>query len=139
MKRSRHPDELPYNKETGKLIREWASNGVSKTQVIALGQAQDPMFPKSWQTFNKMYRADYEAGLADTSQQIGSKVVNQAKTGDDDSPNTWKARELYLRSHAGWSPKTTEESREVGSEEEETESAVDALLKALGKDTEKDS
>ena len=130
-----HPDTLPYNHNIGKRVKEMAEVGVSVKDIFA-GIQDLQHAPGSLTTFYKLYRMDMDNARAKTSEIIGSKVVKQAVDGDEESPNTWKSRELYLRSHAGWSPKTTEETREVGTEEEETESAVNALLKALGKHTE---
>lgn len=133
-KKWKHPDELPYNHNIGKRVKEMAGAGVPVKDIFAAIQSYQDA-PGSLSTYYKLYRTDMDAARAANSEVIGSKVIEQAKHGDDESPNTWKAREFYLRSHGGWSPKTTEETREVGSEEEETETAVAALLKALGKDS----
>lgn len=132
---SKQPHQLEYNPEIGKRVREMTRAGVTIKGIFAAIQHMQ-YAPGSINTFNKYYRMDREAALAATTEVVGNKVVDQAINGDDDAPNTWKARELYLRSHGDWSPKTKEEISEVGSEEEETESAINALMKALGKDTE---
>lgn len=131
----RHPNGIEYNPEIGKRVREMTRGGVPvKSIFAAIQHMQDA--PGSLTTFYKYYRVDMEAARAATTEVIGNRVVDQAIHGDPDAPITWKSQELYLRSHGDWSPKTTEESREVGTEEEEAESAVNALLKALGKHTE---
>ena len=129
-----HPDTLPYNHNIGKRVKELAGVVGVKDIFAAIQSYQHA--PGSLTTFYKLYRNDLDSARIDKVAPIGNKVYKQALTGDDESPNTWKARELILRSQAGWSPKTTEETREVGTEEEETDSAVNALLKALGKEVE---
>lgn len=132
--RTPHPDTLPYNPQIGKRVKEMAGAGVPVREIFSAIQSYQSA-PGSLTTFYKLYRADMDMARANNIEIIGNKVINQAINGDDEHPNTWKSREFYLRSQGGWSPKSTEETREVGSEEEETESAVNALLKALGKDT----
>ena len=56
-----------------------------------------------------------------------------SKNGDPKDGVTFKSQELYLRTQGGWTPKETVETREIGSDEEEEESAINALLIALGK------
>lgn len=129
-----HPDKIPYNQVIGNKVKAMAGAGVPVKDILAAIQKYQQA-PGSLTTFYKLYRTDMDEARGKNSELIGSKVVNQAINGDDESPNTWKAREFYLRSHGGWSPKTTEQVQEIGSDEEETESAVAALMKALGKDT----
>jgi len=112
-----------------------AGAGVTVKDIFA-GIQHFQNAPGSLTTFYRLYRQDMDRARAENTEVIASKIINQARNGDDDSPNTWKSREFYMRSVGGWSPKSTEETREVGSEEEETESAVNALLKALGKEVE---
>jgi|DEB0MinimDraft_12_1074336.scaffolds.fasta_scaffold132727_1 hypothetical protein len=131
---SNHPAELGYNSEIGKRVYSLRRNGVPVRTIFATVQTYQNA-PKSMRDFYKYYRLDMERAVALTAEEIGGKVVNQAINGDDEAPNTWKAREFYLRTQADWSPKTIEETREIGTDEEEAESAVNALLKALGKDT----
>jgi len=79
-----------------------------------------------------LYGEDMAKARADIVGQIGGVVVDKALEGD------FKAAELYLRSKGGWSPKETVEGREAGTDEEEEESAINALMKALGKDVNSD-
>jgi hypothetical protein len=130
-----HPDKLPYSKIIGKRVNEMAAAEMRVVDILAAIQKYGNA-PASLATFYRLYRGDMAEARAVNAEAIGGLVVKQAISGDPDAPNTWKARELYLRAHGGWSPKTTEQLQEVGSEEEETESAVAALMKALGKDTE---
>ena len=64
--------------------------------------------------------------------KVGSTVIEQALSGD------FKSQELYLRSRAGWSPSAHVQEQEVGTEEEENEGAVAALMGLLGKDKDED-
>lgn len=128
---------LEYNKEIAKVVRRNAAAGVTLKETFASIQHM-AWAPASMTTFMKKYGEDWHSTKASITAQIGDRVVNQAINGDIDHPATYKSQELYLRSHGGWSPKSTEESREVGTEEEEAESAVDSLMKLLGKDSEDD-
>ena len=129
-----HPDTLGYNPEIGKRVHSMKRSGVPVRAIFAEIQSYQNA-PKSLRDFYKYYRMDMERAVALTAETIGGSVVDQAINGDPEAANTWKAREFYLRTQADWSPKTIEETREIGSDEEEEESAVNALLKALGKDT----
>ncbi len=129
--------KLPYNPHIAKKVKELVRNGVPVRTIFAsIQQYQDA--PQSYTTFYKHYRQDMEEARASIIGAIGDKVVNQALNGDDDSGNTWKAREFYLRTQGGWTPKESIETREVGTDEEEEESAINALMKALGKDADSD-
>jgi hypothetical protein len=77
-----------------------------------------------------------ELAKGSTIEAVGNKVVDQALNGDPEAGNTWKAREFYLRTQGGWTPKETVETREVGTDDEEEEAAIDTLMKALGKSNE---
>jgi len=134
---TQHPDTLGYNSEIGKRVRELSAAGVTVKDIFSDIQSYASA-PGSYTTFYKYYRQDLDSPRIAKNMIIGDKVANQAINGDDDSPNTWKAREFWLRTQAGWTPKEAVETREVGTDAEEAESAVDALMKALGKDTEED-
>ena len=129
------PATLGYNSEIGKRVAEMTRAGVNISGIFAEIQSYQSA-PGSLTTFYKYYRMDMERARAVTTEKIGGSVVDQAINGDPESPLTFKAREFYLRTKGDWSPKTIEETREVGTTEEEQESAVNALLKALGKDIE---
>lgn len=124
---------LPYNPEIAKKVKEQTRAGVPVRTIFASIQ-QYQSAPGSYSTFYKLYREDMELARGATIEAVGNKVVDQALNGDPEAGNTWKAREFYLRTQGGWSPKETIETREVGSDEEEDESAINALMKALGKD-----
>jgi len=129
--------KLEYNSEIAKVVRRNAAAGVTMKDTFAEIQHM-AWAPASMTTFMKHYGKDWHSTRADIAAKIGNRVVTQAIEGDIDHPATWKSQELYLRSHGGWSPKSTEESREVGTEEEEAESAVNSLMKLLGKNDEAD-
>jgi hypothetical protein len=123
---------LPYNPEIAKKVKEQVRAGVPVRTIFASIQ-QYANAPGSYSTFYKLYREDMELAKGSTIEAVGNKVVDQALNGDPEAGNTWKAREFYLRTQGGWTPKETVETREVGSEDEEEEAAIDALMKALGK------
>jgi len=130
------PNKLFYNPEIGKLVREYAPH-VTEKEILSMIQKYAGA-PTTRNTFMKYYGEDWYGSRSKLTKEIGSKVVNQALNGDPESPSTYKSQEFYLRTRGGWTPKTIEETREVGSEEEESESAVDALMSLLGKDTNED-
>jgi len=123
---------LPYNPEIAKKVKEQVRAGVPVRTIFASIQ-QYANAPGSYSTMYKLYREDMELARGSTIEAVGNKVVDQALNGDPEAGNTWKAREFYLRTQGGWTPKETVETREVGSEDEEEEAAIDALMKALGK------
>jgi len=125
---------LQKNAEIAKRVRELTRAGVPVSQIFADIQSY-AFAPGSYTTFYKYYGQDMEAAKAAITEAIGSRVINQAINGDPEQPTTWKSQELYLRSHGGWSPKSTEQSQEIGNDQEEAESAVDAMMKFLGKST----
>jgi len=128
---------LEYNAEIAKYIRNKVAAGVPIKDIFQ-GIQHMAWSPASMTTFYKKYGKDIYSTRADITEKIGGRVVDQAMNGDPDNPVTWKSQELYLRSHGGWSPKSTEQTQEVGTEEEEAESAVNSLMKLLGKDTEEE-
>ena len=135
---AKQPNQLPYKKNIANKVKALTKAGVPVQSIFASIQSfQDA--PASLTTFYKLYRADMESVRAATTEKIANKVIATALEGPEDSPHTHKSRELYLDRIGGWNKKETVESREVGTEEEQNEGAVNALLAALGKGTEEDS
>lgn len=128
-------DALGYCNKIGKIVRAKAKAGVPVKTIFASIQSHQKA-PGSLTTFYRYYRVDMESVRADTTEEIANKVINTALNGDEDSPHTHKSRELYLDRIGGWSKKEVVETREISGEEEENESAVAALLSALGKSEE---
>lgn len=130
-KGGKQPNELPYSERIAQRVRELAPTCSVKDIVSSISHMQ--YAPGSYTTFYKLYRKDLDEAKGNITKQIGDKLINTAINGDEDSPFTHKSREFYLDRQGGWNKKTVEETREVGPEEEENESAVNALLAALGK------
>lgn len=131
----RHPDTLGYQKKLAARVKELAPTRTVK-DIFAVLQAEFPdKAPKSLSTFYKYYRADMDTAKGVVAQRIGDKIIKTALEGDEDSPFTHKSREFYMDRVGGWAKKEVLETREIGSEEEENESAVEALMAALGKKT----
>lgn len=126
-KKKTHPDTLGYNREIGKKIREMSPFHSVKEIHSAIQCFSDA--PGSFSTLYKYYRKDIEEPRQSFVTKIGGKVVEQALDGD------FKSQELYLRTKGGWTTKDVVETRELGSEMEENEGAVKALMVALGKTT----
>jgi hypothetical protein len=129
--------KLEYNKNIANHLRWGIRNGVPIKTLLA--EIQKYQFaPKSFPGLYNNYGQDIEEARSEIIGAIGNKVVEQALNGDPEHPNTWKAREFFLRSKGDWSPNATVETRETGTEEEENESAVDALMNLLGKGDEEE-
>lgn len=130
-------DKLPVNPSITKAVKEMTRDGVPVATIFsAIQKYQDA--PASLTTFYKNYRTAMEEARAENIGAVGNKVLNQALNGDEDSGNTFKARELYLRTQGGWSPKETVETRDVGTDDEEDTSAVESLMTALGMNKDSD-
>ena len=127
-------DTLRYSKKIANKVKALTKAGVPVKSIFASIQSYQDA-PGSLTTFYKHYRADMEAVRAETTQKIANKVIATALEGPEDSPHTHKSRELYLDRIGGWNKKETVETRDIGTEEEENEGAVNALLTALGKNT----
>jgi len=126
---------LGYNAEIGKRVRELSAGGA--TQLAIMEDIQRfASAPATLTTFLKYYGDDYRKPRNDISMKIGNRVANQALEGDPKEPSTFKSQELWLRTQASWTPKESLETREVGDSLEEQESAVDTLMKLLGKSKE---
>lgn len=130
VKKNIHPDTLGYNREIGKKVRELSPNHNVK-DIFAAIQSYGSA-PGSLKTFYKYYGNDLREPRMNLTNKIGDKVAEQALDGD------FKSQEFWLRARGGWTTKDVVETRELGTEEEENEGHVNALLTALGLNTEED-
>ena len=121
--------KLPKNPNITRKVREGISGGVTVRNIFAsVLHMKDA--PQSYTTFYKLYREDMDDVKFTLDAKVGKTVIDQALEGD------FKSQELYLRSRAGWSPSSHVQEQEVGTDDEENESAVNALMVALGKGAE---
>ena len=97
-----------------------------KEQLSVIQESFGSKAPLSLSSFYKYYRKDIDKARAETVEQVGSKVVQQALEGD------FKSQELFLRSKGGWSPTSTVREGEDLDEVEETENALEVLTRLLG-------
>ena len=125
------PKKLIKNENIARKVRNGIKGGVSVIQVFKSCRNMANA-PQSLTTFYKLYGEDMDSVRFDIDRQVGDKVISQALEGD------FKSQELYLRSRAGWSPSSHVQEQEVGTEEEENESAVKSFLAALGKDADEE-
>ena len=123
--------KLPKNPNIARKVREGIKGGVAVTQIFK-SVLHMKNAPQSLTTFYKLYRQDMDEVKFEIDQKVGKTVIDQALKGD------FKSQELYLRSRAGWSPSSHVKEQEVGTEEEENEGAVNALMAALGKETDEE-
>ena len=118
--------KLPKNPNITRKVREGISGGVTVRNIFAsVLHMKDA--PQSYTTFYKLYREDMDDVKFTLDAKVGKTVIDQALEGD------FKSQELYLRSRAGWSPSSHVQEQEVGTDDEENEGAVSALMVALGK------
>ncbi|MCJ8336748.1 MAG: hypothetical protein MJH10_21405 [Epibacterium sp.] len=123
---------LKKNPNITRLVRKGIKEGVSVARIHAhIKNMKDA--PQSYTTFYKLYGEDMDEVRFEINAAVGKTVIDQALAGD------FKSQELYLRSRADWSPSSHEKKQEVGTEEEENESAVNALMAALGKEADDDA
>lgn len=131
------PNQLHYNSEIGKKVRECSAAGLTLKDTMAEIQSY-AWAPRSPNSFYKYYSEDWYGPRNEITRKIGNRIAEQAINGDPAEPVTFKSQELWQRTQGGWTPKTVEETREVGNEADEEESAVAALMEALGKSVEED-
>ena len=124
-------NKLPKNPNIARKVRDGISGGVAVTQIFK-SVLHMKNAPQPYTTFYKLYREDMDEVKFEIDQKVGKTVIDQALEGD------FKSQELYLRSRANWSPSSHVQEQEVGNEEEENEGAVNALMVALGKDTDEE-
>lgn len=123
--------KLPKNPNITRKVREGISGGVTVRNIFAsVLHMKDA--PQSYTTFYKLYREDMDDVKFTLDAKVGKTVIDQALEGD------FKSQELYLRSRAGWSPSSHVQEQEVGTDDEENESAVSAIMVALGKETDEE-
>lgn len=123
--------KLPKNPNIARKVREGISGGVTVRNIFAsVLHMKDA--PQSYTTFYKLYREDMDEVKFTLDAKVGKTVIDQALEGD------FKSQELYLRSRAGWSPSSHVQEQEVGTDDEENEGAVSALMAALGKGAEEE-
>jgi hypothetical protein len=123
--------KLPKNPNIARMVRKGISGGVTVRQIFAsVLHMKDA--PQSYTTFYKLYREDMDEVKFQIDAKVGKTVIEQALEGD------FKSQELYLRSRAGWSPSSHVQEQEVGTDDEENEGAVSALMAALGKETDEE-
>ncbi|NRA77855.1 MAG: hypothetical protein HRU18_06580 [Pseudoalteromonas sp.] len=124
-------NKLPKNPNIARKVREGIKGGVSVSQIFkSISHMKNA--PKSYTGFYRLYREDMEEVKFEIDSKVGKTVIDQALDGD------FKSQELYLRSRAGWSPSSHVQEQEVGTEDEETEGVINALMAALGKETDEE-
>lgn len=127
-----HPDTLSRDSKVSSQVRKMAYAGVPRTKIFSSVRDMTGA-PQSYAAFLKYYSIDLDQVSSDLTVKVANKLIKTALEGEEDNPNTQRSREFYLDRQGGWNKKETVETRELDSEEEENESAVEALMTALGK------
>lgn len=115
-------------KRCGKIaavVARKAKAGVPVQEIFASIQSYQNA-PGSLTTFYKYYRTDIEAARGEVTEELGNKVIQQAKAGD------YKSQELWLTTKGGWNKNNINTNIETNFTEEEKNSALDSLLSKLG-------
>jgi len=107
------------------VVRKKAAAGVPVSEIFASIQNHQKA-PGSLTTFYKYYRTDIEAARGEVTEELGSKIIQQARQGD------YKSQELWLTTKGGWSKQNTNTNVEVPAGEEEQSGALETLLSKLG-------
>jgi len=124
---------LQYSKPVAKYVRQAVQDGVQIKDIIATINKRFQNAPRNNAMFYKLYGEDVAEARADITAKVGNVVVQQALEGH------FPSQELFLRSKSGWSPKETQQTEEVNGDPEESSSAIDSLMKLLGKEAPDDT
>lgn len=115
-------------KKCGKIsatVKRKAAAGVSVREIFASIQSYQNA-PGSMTTFYKLYRDDMDEARGTVTEELGSKIIQQAKAGD------FKSQELWLTTKGGWSKQQTNTIVEAEENEEDKKSALSILMGKLG-------
>ena len=107
------------------VVARKAKAGVPVQEIFASIQSYQNA-PGSFTTFYKYYRTDIEAARGEITEELGNKVIAQARNGD------YKSQELWLTTKGGWNKNQTVTTVDSAYTEEEKSSAIESLLQKLG-------
>lgn len=105
----------------GATIKSIAQSAASKYESV----------PSNPRTFAKLYQDDINEAKAMLEDKVGEMVLQRAEESD-------KILELLARSRANFNPTEKLAVAEIDSEELDDASAVNDILRMLGKDTDED-
>ncbi len=117
---------LKYSEAIAKYIRQAVQDGVQIKDILATVNKRYQNAPRNNAMLYKLYGGDIAEARAEITQRVGNVVIEQALSGH------YPSQELFLRSKAGWSPKSTEVAEEGAGDEDENSGAINTLMTLLG-------
>lgn len=120
---------LKYSEAIAKYIRQAVQDGVQIKDILATVNKRYQNAPRNNAMLYKLYGGDIAEARAEITQRVGNVVIEQALNGH------YPSQELFLRSKAGWSPKSTEVAEEGAGDDDENSGAINTLMTLLGHST----
>jgi len=121
---------LKYSEPVAKYVRQAVQDGVQIKDILATVNKRYQNAPRNNAMLYKLYGGDIAEARAEITQRVGNVVIEQALNGH------YPSQELFLRSKAGWSPKTTEVQEEGQGDDDENSGAINTLMTLLGHNAE---
>lgn len=120
---------LKYSEPVAKYVRQAVQDGVQIKDILATVNKRYQNAPRNNAMLYKLYGGDIAEARAEITQRVGNVVIEQALNGH------YPSQELFLRSKAGWSPKSTEVAEEGAGDDDENSGAINTLMTLLGHST----
>lgn len=117
---------LKYSEAIAKYVRQAVQDGVQIKDILATLNKRYQNAPRNNAMLYKLYGGDIAEARAEITQRVGNVVIEQALNGH------YPSQELFLRSKAGWSPKSTEVAEEGAGDDDENSGAINTLMTLLG-------
>ncbi len=118
--------KLSYSEPVAKYVRQAVQDGVQIKDILATVNKRYQNAPRNNAMLYKLYGGDIAEARAEITQRVGNVVIEQALNGH------YPSQELFLRSKAGWSPKSTEVAEEGAGDDGRTSGAINTLRTLLG-------
>lgn len=119
------------DERVAKYIRDRIFNGATITSIVEGANAKYQAVPSSYRSFVRLYKADIEEARCDYKDIIGQMVNERAKESD-------KILELLARSRGDFNPTEKIAVAEADMDDMDEDSAVNDLMRLLGKDTDEE-
>ena len=115
-----------YQKQVADYARKRIADGATITSIIDSAAAKFANCPSNQRSFMRLYGKDIQEAKAKLEDQIGSMVIQRAKESD-------KILELLARSRGNFNPVDKVAVAEVDAGDLDEDSAVNSLMRMLGK------
>lgn len=121
------PKRYTHNKHVADYVRKRIARGATINSIAESAAAKYESAPGNPRTFAKVYEKDIREAKAELEDGIGDMVINRAKESD-------KILELLARSRGNFNPTEKVAVAEATMEDLDEDSAVNDILRLLGKD-----